>query len=38
MVFFMFSIIDNKSSVYSENFECGFYPILYQMLRYKFYY
>ena len=34
MVFFTFSTIDNKSSVYSENFECGFYPIFMLMLRF----
>ena len=38
MIIFMLFLLNDKSSVFSENFECGFYPILIQMLKYKFNY
>ena len=38
IIYFMLFLLDDKSSVFSENFECGFYPILIQMLKYKFNY
>ena len=38
MIFFMLWLLDDKSTVFSENFECGFYPNLIQMLKYKFNY
>ena len=38
MIIFMLFLLDDKLSVFSESFECGFYPILIQMLKYKFNY
>ena len=35
MIISMFYVVDDKSFVFSENFECGYYPISCMMLKNK---